>query len=192
MSTIWTIGHSNHEVGRFLELLERHRIDYVVDVRSHPYSRFAPHFSRDAIEQVLRQTKIAYLYLGSALGGRPARDDHYDDEGHALYEEMAKEPSFTEAINRLIAGAADNRIALMCSEGHAEHCHRRLLVGKVLTERGLELCHISPDGELDTETTVRLDPSDVQPSLFGGEREAQWRSSQSVSQKRRLNTSSAA
>ncbi|WP_438317905.1 hypothetical protein ACP6EK_03390 [Candidatus Caldatribacterium sp. SIUC1] len=36
MLTIYTIGHSNHPLERFLELLQKHGIELVVDVRSRP------------------------------------------------------------------------------------------------------------------------------------------------------------
>lgn len=187
---IWTIGHSNHEFDAFAQLLRGQGIDVVVDVRSFPYSRFAPQFNQDAMRASLRDAGFRYLFLGEELGGRPARSDHYDREGHARYDRMADEPTFQAAVERLVSGAADHRIALLCSEGKPEGCHRRLLVGKVLAEQGVPLLHILPDGEVEEEREVRLDDDD-QAALFAGEVTA-WRSTRSVSRKRRPNTSSAA
>ena len=39
--TIFTVGHSNQSLESFLDLLGRHGIDLVVDVRSSPYSQYA-------------------------------------------------------------------------------------------------------------------------------------------------------
>jgi len=39
---IYTVGHSNHPIERFLGLLQPHGITAVADVRSTPYSRFNP------------------------------------------------------------------------------------------------------------------------------------------------------
>lgn len=185
---IWTVGHSNHRFEVFASLLASQGIEFVADVRSYPYSRFAPQFNREVFQEALRQQGIRYLYFGDELGGRPSMDEHYDSEGHALYGLMAKEPPFREAIDRLVAGAGEHRIAIVCSEAEPSHCHRRLLVGKVLTECGVELRHICPDGSTTVEHEVRLDPTD-QGSLFNEGTEA-WRSTQSVSHRRRLNTSS--
>jgi uncharacterized protein (DUF488 family) len=187
---IWTIGHSNHDVESFVALILRNRISHVVDVRSYPYSRFAPQFNREELREIMAAREIVYLFLGLALGGRPQRDEHFDPEGRALYGEMARQPAFKEAIDQLLRGASGHRLALVCSCGQPRDCHRRLLVGKVLCERGAELRHILPDGSLLVEQDVSLVSNDDQVRLFG-HHEQPWRSAQSVSHRRRLSISSA-
>lgn len=191
-ATIWTVGHSTHDLDRFLALLASERIEFLVDVRSYPYSRFAPQFNREELAESLDAHAVRYLFLGEELGGRPSKPEHYDSEGHALYGEMAHEPSFEAAITRLSDGAGGHRIALMCSEGKPDECHRRLLVGKVLTERGITLRHVLPDGSVLEEEKVKLPLEASQEALFEDEGQAAWRSTQSVSRRRRLSTSSAA
>jgi len=188
---IWTVGHSTHSLTRFFELLDAEEIEFLVDVRSYPYSRFAPQFNREDLEKSLSEHRIRYLFLGEELGGRPAKAEHYDADGHALYGEMAREPSFEKAVSRLVEGAHSHRIALMCSEGKPDECHRRLLVGKVLAERGVTLRHVLPDGSALGEDDVKLTPATSQEALFSEGGQA-WRSTQSVSRRRRLSTSSAA
>jgi uncharacterized protein (DUF488 family) len=187
---IWTVGHSNHSFERLLELLRVERIDFVIDVRSYPYSRFARQFNREQLEIGLRGAGIGYLFLGEELGGRPAREDHYDQDGHARYDRMAEQDPFRHAVQRLLGGCRSHRIALMCSEADPHHCHRRLLVGKVLGEHGVRLRHIFADGTVLTEDSVDLRTDSAQESLFG--EETAWRSTQSVSHRRRLSISSAA
>jgi uncharacterized protein (DUF488 family) len=187
---IWTVGHSNHPFERFVGLLRAERIDFVVDVRSYPRSRFASQFNREHVEADLRSAGIGYLFLGDELGGRPSREDHYDEHGHARYDRMAEQAPFRRAVQRLLDGCRSHRVALMCSEADPHDCHRRLLVGKVLTEQGIQLRHIFADGTVLTENTVDLRADESQESLFGGE--TAWRSTQSVSHRRRLSVSSAA
>jgi uncharacterized protein (DUF488 family) len=187
---IWTVGHSNHTLEYFAQLVLGERIEFLVDVRSFPYSRFAPHFNRDEIEAAMAGRRVGYLFLGDELGGRPTRDEHYDADGHALYGPMSEEKAFAEAIERLIVGAQRHRIALLCSEGDPQHCHRRLLVGKVLADRGVELRHILTDGTIRTERSVALS-DDAQCTLLEDE-QTPWRSTQSVSRRRRLSASSSA
>jgi len=79
---------------------------------------------------------------------------------------------------------------MLCSEGRPSECHRRLLVGKVLADHGVALRHILPNGIVHQEDFVALDSGDEQETLFG-EEEPAWRSTQSVSHRRRLSTSSA-
>ncbi len=188
--TIWTIGHSNHTFERFVELLETEIVEFVVDVRSHPHSRFAEQFNRERLEVALPAAGKRYLFMGVELGGRPAREDHYDERGRALYDRMAEQAGFRMAVQRLVDGCQRRRVALMCSEGEPRDCHRRLLVGKVLADRGVRLRHILPSGAILPEDTVTLNSWDPQVSLFG--EETVWRSTQSVSHKRRLSISSAA
>lgn len=188
--TIWTIGHSNHTLERLIELLRSETIDFVVDVRSYPYSRIAPQFNREDLQTALNRIGTHYLFFGNELGGRPGRDDHYDDAGRARYDLMAGEPAFQASLRRLLEGCRHHRIVLLCSEGQPQECHRRLLVGKVLADHGVRLRHVLPDGEVMEEDEVRLGRADGQATLF--HEEAPWTSTRSVSHRRRLSTSSAA
>lgn len=186
--TVWTIGHSNHGFDAFAQLVAGERIEFLVDVRSFPYSRFAPQFNREELRAAIARRGIRYLFLGEALGGRPTSEEHYDADGHALYGPMAEEPAFRAAIQRVLEGARAYRLALLCSEGDPQDCHRRLLVGRVLAAEGVELRHVLPDGSVQVETSVEIGGVPCQCSLFG--EEAPWRSTQSVSHRRRLSVSS--
>ena len=65
---IYTIGHSNHAIGQFIELLKQHDIEALVDVRRFPSSRRLPHFNRPELATALQEHGIEYLWLKS-LGG---------------------------------------------------------------------------------------------------------------------------
>jgi uncharacterized protein (DUF488 family) len=184
---VWTVGHSNHELDDFAQLVSSEQIECLVDVRSFPYWRYTPHFNRDQLEGAMTRRGVRYLFMGEELGGRPTSEDHYDAEGRALYGPMAEEESFRTVLERLVEGARRYRIALVCSEGDPQDCHRRLLVGKVLADQGIELRHILPDGTIRTELSVALSDDHAQCSLFA--EETPWRSTQSVSHRRRLSAS---
>src|SRR5579871_3977660 len=85
MGTVYSIGHSSHAAELFSELLARHAIQVLVDVRSAPYSRYAPQFDREILQQSLQKANVKYLFLGRELGGRPGNLDYYDADGHVLY-----------------------------------------------------------------------------------------------------------
>jgi uncharacterized protein (DUF488 family) len=184
---VWTVGHSSHSLETFCQLLLKEGIEQVVDVRSYPYSRFVPHFDRELLGRELGTRGITYEYAGAELGGRPVAAHLYDEEGRALYDLMSREAKFQDAVDRLLRSAETQRLALLCSEGDPTDCHRRLLVGKVLTDHRAELRHIYPDGSVRLEHEVFLS-SDPQTSLL--EEGLTWRSTRSVSQRRRLDTSS--
>lgn len=170
---LYSIGHSNHPIDRFLRLLEQHCIDALVDVRSMPYSRFSPHFGIHALRKVIAEAGRAYLFLGKELGGRPEGNEYYDDEGHVLYGRRAEAPEFCAGLDQLAAEAGSRRVAMMCSEENPEGCHRRLLVARALAPRGIMVEHIRGDGRLQPD--AELSPlGNAQGDLFGPTRP--WRS----------------
>jgi uncharacterized protein (DUF488 family) len=146
-TSVWTVGHSTHSYERFLTLLRSAGITAVADVRTSPYSRHSTHFNKETLKNELRMDKIAYSFLGKELGGRPAGSQYYC-EGIADYERMAEAPDFKHGIQRVLEGAKRYRIALMCSEHDPLDCHRCLLVGRALADRGVAVKHIKSDGAI--------------------------------------------
>lgn len=143
---VLTIGHSTQSFADFLQLLREADVTALADVRSQPYSRRVPHFNRETLKESLGDAKIAYVYLGDELGDRPATPELYSD-GVADYEKMARKESFGRGLDRVIDGARTHRIALMCAERDPLDCHRCLLVGRALKERGVDVRHIVGPGE---------------------------------------------
>ena len=145
---VLTVGHSTHPLEAFVALLRRHAVTALADVRSTPYSRFNPHFNRKSLDRDMNARGIAYLFLGRALGGRPDDRSCYEN-GQVRYDRVARTALFREGIDRVVRGAQDNRIALMCAEKEPLDCHRTILVGRSLVERGVAVAHILADGRLE-------------------------------------------
>ena len=184
MSSFFTLGHSNHAIETWLALLRQHGVEVLVDIRSSPYSKYAPHFDKALIQRSLDEAGIRYLFLGAELGGRPANPAYYDASGRVLYSRLCDDAHFKAAIARLETGMERFRVALLCGEEDPAHCHRRLLVGRVLAERGHTMHHIRGDGRLESDETVTAEAGkpliDAQPALFAELDEDQWRSTASV------------
>jgi uncharacterized protein (DUF488 family) len=185
---LYSIGHSNHSEERFLGLLQQHQIEVLADVRSQPFSRYNPQFNDSRLKASLTAAGIRYLFMGDQLGGRPGDDELLDDEGHALYHQMAQSPSFLAGIERLERGLRQYRIAIMCSEEDPAVCHRHLLVTKVLSARGTRVEHIRGDGRLDSEDQLRS--GEKQGLLFADMEQDSWKSLRSVSPKHQPPSSS--
>jgi uncharacterized protein (DUF488 family) len=145
---LFTIGHSNHPIEAFMELLQRHGVTAVGDVRSHPYSRYAPQYSRDPLKAALARMGIAYVFLGKELGARSKNPDCYK-RGKVQYDCLARQPQFADGIRRVTEGIGQHCIALMCAEKDPLECHRTLLVARKLHETGVEIAHIHADGSLE-------------------------------------------
>lgn len=183
---VLTIGHSNHPIEHFLDLLGTHSVQIIADVRSHPYSAYASAFDREKLANSLRNTGLQYVYLGNELGGRPRGNVYYDTDGRVLYSRVAESDIFRAGLARLENGLRQSVVAILCAEEDPVGCHRRLLVSRVLSDRGVIVEHIRGDGRLQTEDELRA----AQLGLFDG-MEAAWKSIPSVSLKKRQSSFSA-
>lgn len=168
MSAIYTIGYGSREMTAFVAALKAHEIAYLVDVRSAPYSKFKPEFSRNALEAALKEHGIRYIYMGDQLGGQPKDADCYDADGKVLYDRIAGKDFYRAGIARLErAFRQGRRVAIMCSEGKPEMCHRSKLIGATLEAQGIPVLHIDEEDRLQTQADVVFELTDGQLSLFG-------------------------
>ena len=164
--TLFTIGHSRHTIEHFLALLHAHEIDQIVDVRSQPCSKWAPHFDAEALARLLDARGIDYVALGRQLGGRPSGREFYRQDGTVDYALRATAPDFAEGILQLVALAQDRRTVILCAEEDPSCCHRRLLVAPALSRSGAAVVHVRGDGCLEPD---RVAPP-TQLDLFGERR----------------------
>ena len=149
---IFTLGHSTHSIERFIELLRIHRVSAVADVRSHPYSRMNPQFSREALTNALRRHRVAYAFLGRELGARPEDRACYVD-GRASYALISRTPLFQSGLDRIVDGHTRYRIALVCAEKDPMTCHRAILVCRHLVRLGFSVNHILASGGIEEHDT---------------------------------------
>lgn len=152
---VLTIGHSNHSSERFVALLKQHDVTALVDVRSHPYSRYLPQFCRDTLREMLHQQGIAYVFLGKELGARSQNPACYIN-GKVQYNRLAQEAQFSQGIERIRQGTKRYRIALMCAEKDPIDCHRAILVARHVAKAGLPVSHIHASGELESHDQMEM------------------------------------
>jgi uncharacterized protein (DUF488 family) len=150
---VLTIGHSTLTYEQFLQRLRHAGVTAIADVRSVPYSRHLPHFSRNVLRDQLLRDKIEYRFVGEKLGGRPKEKQFFCD-GVADYEKMAHADEFQRGLELVIEGAKKHRVAMMCSEHDPLDCHRCLLVGRALAERGIPVKHIESNGSIVTQLEI--------------------------------------
>ena len=157
MPTVLTIGHSNHQVRDLIKMVEAAGGDLVVDVRSSPYSRYMSQFNREAFAHSLEEAGLGYRYLGDSLGGRPAIPGATTN-GVVDYEKVVTTEFFASGIEALENLMISSTPVLMCAEGEPLDCHRCLLVGRHLHEKGLVVGHIRKDGAIEPheQTEKRL------------------------------------
>lgn len=168
---VMTVGHSNHSIDAFVDLLLRNGVTALADVRSAPYSRYQPQFNKETLARSLRERGIHYVFLGRELGARSDDPACYEN-GRVQYHRLAQTEAFQSGLGRVMQGMGEHRIALMCAEREPLECHRTLLVARELSERGVAIRHILPDGS----TEDHADAMNRLLSLTGLPREDLFRS----------------
>ena len=160
---IHTKGHSDHDITAFASLVRRYGVELVVDVRSQPFSKWAPQYNHEVFSRYLENTGFTYQYMGDVLGGRPSDAGLYE-RGGALpdYERVALAQAYQGGISQLTDIAGTRQTVIVCSEGDHLHCHRHLLIAQTLLARGIRVRHIQRNG-----TVVEGELVPRQLSLFG-------------------------
>lgn len=101
-----------------MERLCEENIKVLIDVRSIPYSKYAPSYNRESFSQHLEEYGVSYLHRGNTLGG--------------LKTDV---PLMREKLDSIITYHNKHAIinaAFMYSEGDPEKCHRFWQIGRYL------------------------------------------------------------
>lgn len=148
--TAWTLGHSNHSLEKFLQILEAHNIKLVIDVRRFPASRKWPHFNAAALAESLPAKGITYAGMPELGGRRKARPDSphtaWRVEAFRGYADFTDTREFREGLEKVMALARERRAAVMCAEALPWRCHRSL-IADALAARGWEVIDILSEKE---------------------------------------------
>lgn len=164
---IFSIGYGSSTKDMIFQHLKGAEISYVIDVRSAPFSRYQPEFSREPLAQALKDDGMRYVFMGDLLGGRPNDSTCYT-AGHVDYSKTRSKDFFLRGIDRLrTAYDKGLHICMMCSEGHPSQCHRSKLIGEALVDYGIEVTHILPNGATKSQASVIAELSDGQSDMFG-------------------------
>ena len=164
MRMLYTLGHSNLPLERFLELLGTHGVEVVADVRARPFSRHNPQYNHQPFAKALREAGFGYVWMGDRLGGVP-----HGSRQKLNVTERLRDPEFRKGLEELVELASQHTLALVCAEEDPRRCHRRFLVVRGLVDFGAlepeEVGHIRADGRLQTEAELRAEEA----PLFSGE-----------------------
>lgn len=143
---LYTIGHSNHQIDVFLNLLYAYQIDQLIDIRAFPQSRFCPWFNQTALASILEKSNVVYHHLEELGGRRKALPSSINEgwknksfRGYADYMQTQVFDEAIERLNKLIAN--QNRTVMMCAEAEPWRCHRSL-VSDAEVARGMKVMHI--------------------------------------------------
>ena len=155
MNDLHTIGHSSHPIDYFLEMLKAYGINCLADVRSIPFSKYAPQYNTKELEQHLNSKQIYYIYMGKEFGARK-NDRQLFTDGYVDFEKVIKDAHFQKGVERIEKGLDQNyKIAFMCAEKDPFDCHRCLMVARAFNELGHNIINIREDGNYETQEQIK-------------------------------------
>ena len=143
---IFTIGHSNYNVEKLIDMLRYYNINCVVDIRGTPYSKYNIQYNKETIRETLIKEGFVYIYMAKELAAKRENKESYNNEGYSDFERVVYEEDFKNGIKRLKIGCEKGyRIALLGAMQDPIRCHRSILVGRALAENGFIVKHILDD-----------------------------------------------
>ena len=156
MQTIFSIGHGNKTIEEFVSELHSYDIQFLIDIRSKPYSKFSQHFSQQPLKVLVEKEHIRYVYMGKELGGLPTHDyTCFTSDGKVDYDKLKEKDFFKEGLLRLLKAYSQGlKICIMCSESDPKECHRSKLIGEELKSFGITLQHIVGISKIKTQNQV--------------------------------------
>ncbi len=154
-ATIYTIGHSNHPVTYFIELLQAHSINCLVDVRSVAASAYSPQYNQQALSRSLKTKGITYLHFAGEFGARHTDPALLDTNGKVDFSKVRQTQSFQSGVERLQQGLSRGfTVAIMCAEANPFECHRFSMIAVQLARQGFSVRHILKDKSLLTNEAL--------------------------------------
>ncbi|MBU1022836.1 DUF488 domain-containing protein [bacterium] len=162
---IYTIGHSDHDPKTFIGLLEKYKIQALIDVRSSPYSSYVKHFNKEILKNFLYKHRIDYFYGGQYMGGKPS-DETIMRDGKIDFELLRKKESYQKGLKVLQKLINLKIVVIMCSEEAPEKCHRTKLIIPDLLNAGYEVRNIRSDGSYEVAqlppVQLEIPPKEIQ------------------------------
>lgn len=152
---IFTIGHSNYDIDKLLNMLRFYNINCVVDIRGTPYSKYNIQYNKEAIKETLIKEGYIYIYMAKEFAAKRENKESYNKEGYSDFEKVIYEDDFKKGIERLRLGCERGyKIALLGAMQDPIRCHRSILVGRALVNNGFIVKHILDDYSIASQKDI--------------------------------------
>lgn len=125
---LYTVGYEGRDIEGFVTLLQRHRVDELIDVRLTPSSR-KPGFSKTRLSEALADAGIEYRHLRELGNPRENRDGFRRRQQAAFDTYRAHLGNGSrQAVDAVVDAAQERSVALLCFERDVATCHRHIIV----------------------------------------------------------------
>lgn len=170
---IYTVGHSNHPIDFFIELIQEYKVDCIIDVRSVAASKYNPQFNKEDLKKSLAKVGIKYSHFEEEFGARQKDPDLLDEDGQVDFEKVRKFWLFKNGVEKLWKGVEHGlTMSLMCSEGEPLDCHRFSMIAIQLEKEGFDIKHIMKDktlksnADLEAQLLKKYEKKIPHPDIF--------------------------
>jgi len=143
---IWTIGYGNHSIDDFVGILDRRKIDVVVDIRHFPSIAKPSHFAKDTLREVLNDRGKQFHWVRHLGKMRKAEKDSRNValQGNMRgFADYMKNHHFETAVDQLLTLCDKTKLAIASEIVDYENCHRKLLSDYLVLVKGCTVVHLS-------------------------------------------------
>ena len=152
---IYTIGHSNYSLDKFINILKHFNIDCVVDIRGTPYSKYNVQYNKEMLRYSLINAGFTYIYMAKEFAAKRENKISYNNYGYSDFEKVINEDDFKKGIERLKKGCLNGyNIVLLGAMQDPIRCHRSILVGRELVKHGFKVKHILDDLSVKSQSYI--------------------------------------
>lgn len=142
---VMTIGHGSRPLAEFLQILQKHGVSQILDVRKMPRSIANPQFNYETLPLRLAEAGIDYRHIPGLTGlRRPSQSSPnkaWRNKSFQAYADYMQTAKFRDEIDQLVEVAGERAVALMCAETVPWRCHRSLIADALLA-RGVAVLHL--------------------------------------------------
>lgn len=164
--SIFTIGLSNHNIQKFVEILKLHQINLVVDVRPNAFKTQLNQIDHPNLKEVLAEFEISCVYRGEDLIVHNHDPNGCDDFSFMKIDHTSQMNAYQFTLNWLIKQASIQNTAIIYNEEYPNNFRNIRLIGRALTEQNIILRHIQGSSNVETELTVPLGSDGTENTLL--------------------------
>ncbi len=141
--SIYTVGYEGYTLGEFLDLLKRHGISVIMDVRNRPSSHKRG-FSKTPLRTALAKQEIEYVHLPQLGIPRELRVRYREENDFRILKRYLKIPleQNHHLLLKILKDFHDRNVCLLCFEKEASLCHRAVIADFLAEHDGYEIHHL--------------------------------------------------
>ena len=167
MKDIYTIGYVSYEPEEMTKVLLSFGISCLIDVRSNPHSAYYTQYNKEVFSETLKEHGILYRNYWLEFGARQEDPKYYTKEGYLDFSAYTKSEQFLKGVQKIEQGMQMGYVfALMCAEKDPMTCHRAIMIGKALKDKGFTVKHILWPDRIETQQEMEQRGIGEQLSFF--------------------------